>query len=202
MPPGRNLVPRHWGSRVCGALLGCMGTVAPAPAEPVPYEMDRENSAVFFEISTLGLWQVSGHFHDFDADIHFDPEDIAASRIEIRVRVDSVDSGSNWADRIIRGGRFLHAEQHPELVFRSTRVALTGENAARVTGMLTVRGVSREETVEAEMEMLEPVGGRDVRTIRARGTFDRTRYGIDYATPFVSRDIVLELWARIQVRQQ
>lgn len=188
------------GLRAAGALFGCAFAVSAASPGPVPYGMDRENSAVLFEVSTLGLWSVSGRFHDFDADIHFDPEDFAASRIEISVRVESVDSGSNWADRIIRGERFLYAARYPELTFRSIRVEPTGENSARVTGMLTVRGVSREETVDATMESLEPAGGHDVRTIQARGSFDRTRYGIDYATPFVSRNIALVLSARIEER--
>ena len=86
---------------------------------------------------------VRGHFKDVHGRLEFDPGDPAASRVEVTIDAGKVWSGEPARDAHLRSADFLDVEHHPEITFRSTAVAVLGSHDFRVTGDLSIRGVTR-----------------------------------------------------------
>lgn len=168
--------------------------VLPAAAEP--YVMDKSHAQVTFSVDHLGFSMVNGWFREFDAEIDFDPDAIEESSVRFAIQADSVDTG--WPDRDahIRGEDFLHVEEHPEITFVSKEIELTSENTAEVTGDVTIRGETNEETFEVTLNKIGPSPFDEDQTIAGftvTGEIDRTAYGVSFAAPAVGVTIPVRI---------
>jgi polyisoprenoid-binding protein YceI len=91
-------------------------------------------------------------------------------------------------DEHIRGADFLDVENHPEIIFESTAIELVSEDMAEVTGDVTIKGVTNEETFTVKLNRLGPSPFNEEQTIAGftiTGEIDRTDYGVSYAAPAV-----------------
>jgi len=153
-----------------------------------PWKLDKSHAHVTFEVGHLGFSTVHGQFREFDARIDFDPDNIEAATVEFTIQAASVDTLWEARDDHIRGKDFLHVEQHPEITFVSTSVEPTGAESAEITGNLTIRGVTREITLEAALNKIGPSPFDQSQTIAGftvTGQIDRTLFGVNYAAPAV-----------------
>ena len=112
------------------------------------YTIDPTHSQVGFVARHLMVSKVRGAFDEFAGRIHLDAADPAQSSAEIVIQVASVDTRNAQRDGHLRSSDFFAIDEYPEIVFRSTRVERTGEETVRVTGDLTVRGVTRPVAVD------------------------------------------------------
>lgn len=128
---------------------------APAPASQ-PWKIDRSHAHVTFMADHLGFSVVHGQFREFDADILFDPEDIAATQLSVTIDAASVETFWPERDRHIRSRDFLNVEQHPTITFVSTKVEKTSDATARITGDLTMVGQTRPVTFDATLVKIGP----------------------------------------------
>ncbi|MGM0585394.1 MAG: YceI family protein [Pseudomonadota bacterium] len=168
--------------------------VLPAAAEP--YVMDKAHAQVTFRVDHLGFSMVTGWFREFDAEIDFDPDAIEESSVAFTIQADSVDTGWPDRDEHIRGEDFLHVEEHPEITFVSKEVELTSENTAEVTGDVTIRGATNEETFEVTLNNIGPSPFNEDQTIAGftvTGEIDRTAYGVSFAAPAVGVTIPVRI---------
>jgi polyisoprenoid-binding protein YceI len=92
---------------------------------------------------------VRGHFKDVHGLIEFDPDHPTALAIEATIQVDKLWSGEPQRDDHLRSADFLDAARHPTITFKSTGCACVGASDYRVSGTLTIRGISRP--VELDM---------------------------------------------------
>lgn len=129
---------------------------------PVRWTIDPTHSSVEFAVKHLMISTVRGRFKDVAGAIVFDPAAPDGASIEARIAVASVETGAADRDNHLRSGDFFDAENHPELTFVSRRVEPKGDDRFAVVGDLTIRGVTREVTldVEREGEAIDPWGGR------------------------------------------
>jgi polyisoprenoid-binding protein YceI len=171
-----------------------LGLAAPAAAEP--YVLDKSHAHVMFSVDHLGFSEVHGQFRAFDAEIDFDPEAVEQTRVRFVIDAASVDTFWAKRDEHIRGEDFLDVSNHPEIVFASTSVEQIGEDTAEITGDLTIRGVTREVTLDARLNKLGPSPFDETRTVAgfsAEGEIDRTDFGITYAAPAVGAIIPIRI---------
>lgn len=118
------------------------------------YAFDKKGAHQFvtFKISHLGYSWLYGRFNDFDGQFIYDAENPENSSVEVTIDTGSVDSNHAERDKHLRNEDFLYVDEHPEATFRSTRVVLDDDgNAADIIGDFTLRGVTREVTLEAEL---------------------------------------------------
>jgi polyisoprenoid-binding protein YceI len=118
------------------------------------YAFDKEGSHQFimFKISHLGYSWLYGRFNEFDGEFVYDAADPKQSSVEVTVDTASVDSNHGKRDKHLRSEDFLYADEHPEASFKSKRVVLGDDgDEAKIIGDLTLRGVTREITLDAEM---------------------------------------------------
>jgi polyisoprenoid-binding protein YceI len=104
-------------------------------------------SAEFCARHMMVTW-VRGSFKNIDGALRFDPENPADSSVEVHIDAASLWSGDEARDGHLRNEDFLDVENHPTISFVGDDVALQSHNEFRVTGDLTLRGVTRKATLE------------------------------------------------------
>lgn len=118
----------------------------PRPA----WTLDTAHSLVEFSARHMGISVVKGHFDRFEATVDFDEEDVTKSSIQLTLEAGSINTGNAKRDADLQSAQFLNVEQFPEIIFSSTRVEAGGAAGYRLTGDLTICGVSRPVTLEVE----------------------------------------------------
>ena len=91
---------------------------------------------------------VRGHFKDVHGTLDFDPENPAATSIEVMIDARGLWSGVPARDDHLRSADFLDVENHPTITFRGKGVELVGANEGKLRGELTIRGVTRPVTLD------------------------------------------------------
>jgi len=178
------------------SLLVLATTTALAAAVPVvqaePYTLDKSHTAITFTIDHLGFSLTHGRFADFEAEIDFDSDDPSKSSVKFTIVAPSIDTGWAKRDEQVRSADFLNTDRHPEIVFISTGIDVTGDDTATMTGDLSLNGKTREETFEVTLRKLAPSPfGEELMTAGfvAEGTIDRTEYGISYGAGAIGNEI-------------
>ncbi len=118
-----------------------------APLMAHEWKIDSAHSEIVFEIKHI-YSTVRGHFTDFTGNIFFDPENLAKSRFDITVKVDSIDTRNGKRDNHVRSDDFFASGKFPTMTFTSSRVSHAGGNKYLLEGQMTVKDVSQNLTVE------------------------------------------------------
>lgn len=122
-----------------------------ASTRPVPvgtWNVDPKHSAVFFHVRHMGVAKVRGQFKSYAGKIEVTEGSITASGT---VDVDSVDSNEAKRDGHLRSPDFFDVENFPELSFSATSVTDSGDRTLTLLGDITIRGVTREIELKAEI---------------------------------------------------
>jgi polyisoprenoid-binding protein YceI len=136
-------------SAVSLALAG----VAHADEHSGIYAFDNKDTHQFitFKISHLGYSWLYGRFNDFDGQFEYDADNPENNSVSVTVDTASIDSNHAERDKHLRSEDFLYVSEFPEATFKSTRIVVDEEGEADIIGDLTLRGVTREITLDAEM---------------------------------------------------
>jgi polyisoprenoid-binding protein YceI len=128
------------------------------------YTVDPAHSRIGFVARHAMVTKVRGSFAEFDARAHIDAEDLSRSSATVTIKVDSVDTRNDQRDAHLRGNDFFDAATYPEIGFASTQVEPVGDDVLRVTGDLTIKGVTRPVTVDFTFEgsAVDPFGNHRV----------------------------------------
>src|SRR5215210_3581091 len=131
-------------------------TTAAAPAAVNPdlaaltgdYTIDPAHSAIGFVARHAMVTNVKGKFLDFTGSLHLDGSDPSASTASIDVKMDSIDTGSADRDAHLKGSDFFKTDEFPTMTFRSTSAQALGGDDYRITGDLSVLGVTKPITID------------------------------------------------------
>jgi polyisoprenoid-binding protein YceI len=185
---------------LCAALkaaatiaLAAGPAVAAAPAAPPPpvggYFMDKAHTSVTFRVSHLGFSHYTASFRTVDGRLTFDPARPAAMKVEAAIAVPSLQLNAppaGFHDQLMSKAWF-DAAQFPTMTFRSTKVEPTGPHAAKVTGELTLHGVTKPVVLEVTYNggyppmQFDPGGARI--GFSAHGVLKRSAFGISSGIP-------------------
>ena len=167
---------------IAATTLGSL-MLAAGLAQAADYQIDKQgqHASVNFKISHLGYSWIYGRFNDFEGTFSWDADKPESSAINVTVNTESVDTNHAERDKHIRGEDFLNVSENATATFTSTGVEVTGDNSAKVTGDLTLNGVTKPVVLDANFigEGEDPWGGY-------RAGFDATTtlkladFGIDY----------------------
>jgi polyisoprenoid-binding protein YceI len=91
---------------------------------------------------------VRGCFKNIHGTLEFDPENPRHSSVEAIINAKELWSGESYRDAHLRSADFLDVDNYPEITFKGNQVELIGDHDARVTGDLTIRGVTRKATLD------------------------------------------------------
>lgn len=108
------------------------------------------HTAAEFRARHMMVTHVRGHFKDIHGTMEFDPENPTAASLEARIEVAKLWTGEPQRDAHLKSADFLDAQNHPQIIFRSTLVRQPGCNHFSLIGKVTIRGVSREVSLDVE----------------------------------------------------
>ncbi|MGQ7274279.1 YceI family protein [Marinobacter sp. V034] len=134
--------------------LAMVGGVQAADEASGTYAFDKKGNHQFvmFKISHLGYSWLYGRFNEFDGQFKYDAENPGNSSVEVSIDTESVDTNHAERDKHIRSDDFLATGEFPEATFKSKRIVMDDDgDEADIIGDLTLHGVTKEITLEAEM---------------------------------------------------
>ena len=144
--------------------------------------VDPVHSNVDFSVKHMMISRVKGTFHQFDATIEADPTDLTTANIEFTVDLSSIDTRNKDRDGHLLSADFFDVEKHPKMTFKATKIVKKDEGDYEVTGELTIRGTTREETFDVEFEGVakDPMTGAEKAGFSAEGKIKRSDYGLTW----------------------
>ncbi len=111
------------------------------------FKVDSVHSFVLFSVQHLGVANTYGRFNDISGTVVFDKDNPSKSSVELSVPVESLDTNNSKRDQSLKTPDFFDAKQFPTVTFKSTKVEGSGD-ALKVSGDLTIRGVTKPLTVD------------------------------------------------------
>jgi polyisoprenoid-binding protein YceI len=166
-------------------------TAALAPDVPAgDYQMDPAHSSLIFRVDHMGFSKYTLRFRRFDAQLRFDPRNLTATQLSATVEPRSIetdfpDPKYNF-NAELAGPQWLDAAKFPEIAFRTTRVEDLGNQAMRVHGELSMRGVTRPIVLDATYNggyVGHPMDPHARVGFSARGLLRRSEFGISGGIP-------------------
>jgi polyisoprenoid-binding protein YceI len=155
------------------------------------WAIDPAHSKIGFAVKHMGIATVRGEFGEFEGTLEIG-EDLASARAYGTVRAGSVDTNQPQRDEHLRSPDFFDVEQHPELRFESTRIEPVDDETFRITGDLTLHGVTREVVLTADVLGTEtdPQGNERV-GLEVTGQLSRDDYGMKFNQALGSGNVVV-----------
>jgi polyisoprenoid-binding protein YceI len=120
---------------------------APSPTQ---WQIDPAHSAAHFSVRHLMISNVRGEFGKVSGNVVLDPSDLTKSTVEVSVDTMSIDTREPQRDEHLRSADFFDVANHPAITFRSKQITAAGAGRFKVTGDLTIRGVTRAVTFDVD----------------------------------------------------
>jgi len=176
------------------ALITTAASAAEVPQAgtgPIPagsYTLDKPHASLLFKVDHLGFSHWTARFTSFDARLQFDPARPEADRVTVKIDPASItpDNPPPGFVAALQGAQWLNAGQFPQMTYESTRVQAVGKNGLRITGELTLRGVTRPVVLEATFNggyIGHPMDPHARIGFSAHGTLKRSEFGIAFGIP-------------------
>lgn len=181
--------------RIIITLAALAFMAAPAKAEIVTYELDKPHTQILFFVEHMQVSISSGEFLDYEGTLNIDMAHPTNSSADITIHTASIDMGSEKWDDHMKNEDFFHVEEYPAMTFKSTGVQMTGDTTAKMTGDLTMLGVTKPVTLDVTFrgEGKHAYSGKDLIGFSATGNIKRSEWGMDYGIPNVGDDIELRI---------
>ncbi|HZH02488.1 MAG TPA: YceI family protein [Myxococcaceae bacterium] len=157
------------------------------------YDIDTTHSTVQFTVKHLMVTNVKGEFSKFRGTVDIDEKDPTKSKAETVIETASVDTREPKRDEHLRSPDFFDAAKNPEMTFRSKSIRKAGTNKYKVTGDLTLKGVTKEVVLDAEMparEVKDPYGNLK-RGLTAATKINRKDFGLTWNAPVEAGGVVV-----------
>lgn len=177
------------------SLLVLLAFSAAAHADTL--KIDPVHSTVGFKIRHL-FANVTGRFTDVSGTINVDADHPENAAVEATIGIKSIDTANAKRDQDLRGSNFFDADKFPTMTFKSTKVAVNGQEAD-VTGDLTLHGVTKPVTLHVKFIGKGPgMMGGITTGWEAAGSLKRSDYGLTWTktiegTQLVGDDVSIDL---------
>ena len=167
----------------------------PAKVEGGSYAVDSNHTQVMFSVSHMGFSTYTGTFSGADGELTLDPKTASASALKVSVPVKSVMTTSSKLDEELRSADWLDAGQFPDMTFVSTKVAPAGKGKAKVTGDLTIHGVTKPATLEVSFvgAGVNPLDKKYTVGFEAKGDVKRSDFGVKKYVPLIGDTLHLSI---------
>ncbi|MFI5293792.1 MAG: YceI family protein [Thermodesulfovibrionales bacterium] len=159
------------------------------------WNIDPDHSVASFAVRHLMITNIRGTVTGVTGTILFDPAALENSSVEASLPLAGLSTGNKKRDEHLMSADFFDVGRFPTITFRSTKVEKTGINRGKITGDLTLHGVTRSVTMEAEYfgPIKSPVdlGGETTMGFAASVTINREDFEIMWNLPFDNGNLVV-----------
>jgi polyisoprenoid-binding protein YceI len=166
-----------------------------AMAQTQTWYLDPPHSAAQFSVRHLGISTIRGTFTKVGGVVVDDPSDLSKASVDVTIDASSVDTRVDMRDKDLRSDHFFDVAKYPTITFKSKRVEAAGAGKLKVTGDLTMHGVTKEVVLDVDgptPPMKDPRGNSH-RGVSATATISRADYGMTFDAPMVGDEIAIQL---------
>lgn len=164
-------------------------------AQSETWQLDPPHSAAQFSVRHMGISTVRGTFAKVGGTIQYDPADPAKTSIDVTIDTASVDSRNSMRDNDLRGPHFFDVEKYPTLTFRSKRIEPAGTGKLKITGDLTIHGVTKEVMLDVDGPTgpIKDPRGNSHMGAAATAKVDRRDFGMSADAGMIGDDVTITL---------
>ena len=169
--------------------------VGAASAQVQTWNIDSAHTAAQFSVRHLGISTVRGAFTKVSGTVQYDAANPAKTVIDATIDASSIDTRVEMRDKDLRSASYFDVEKFPSITFKSKKVEVAGAGKLKVTGDLTIHGVTKEAVLDVEgpsAPMKDPWGNNRVGA-SASTKINRQDYGVSGGTPMVGDEIPITI---------
>ncbi len=165
------------------AFIAAAALLAPFNVLAATYNLDPAHSSIEFKVKHLMITNVKGVFEKFKGTVFIDEKDISRSKVDVTIEMASVNTNIAKRDDHLRSPDFFDAAKFPTMTFVSTKVEGSGADKLKVTGNLTIKGVTKAVILNVDGptgEIKSPQG--DIkRGASATAKINRQDFGVSWS---------------------
>lgn len=157
------------------------------------YQIDAAHSSLQFSVRHLMVSNVRGTFSGVTGTVSYDPDKPGETMIDANIDVNSVNTNDEKRDGHLKGPDFFDVAQYPVMSFKSKKVEGAGPGAHKVTGDLTLHGVTKEVTLDVEDlsgESKDPWGNTKIGAV-VKGKVKRSDFGLSWNAPLETGGVLV-----------
>ena len=177
--------------------LAVLAFAAPTFAAPENYTIDPNHTNIIWQVSHFGFSNPNGKFASATGTLVLDEAAAATSRVEVKLDLNGMVTGLPKFDEHIKGSDFLNVAQFPTATFVSTKVEQLSEQTARVTGNLTLHGITKPVTMNVRLNKIgvNPIISKKTAGFTALMVIKRSDFGISAYIPNVADEVKVAIEA-------
>jgi polyisoprenoid-binding protein YceI len=180
------------------AAAACTIAAAPAAHAQDTWTIDSAHANASFSVRHLGISNVTGQFNKVTGTVMFDEKDATKSKVDATVDVNSIDTRNTSRDSDLKSDGFFDVAKYPTLTFVSTSVTSDGPGKLKMTGNLTMHGVTKVVTFDVDgpsAAIADPFNKTGKRAgASATTTINRRDFGIEkYPAAMIGDDVKITL---------
>lgn len=170
-------------------------------AKPLAYTIDPGHTATVFSWSHFGFSTPSANFSDIQGTITVDNEKPANSSVNVTIPVSSINTNVKALDEHIQKAEFFDVEKYPNITFKSTKVQALGKNKYKITGDLTIKGVTKPVVLDAVLnkQAVHPMTKLQTIGFNATTSFNRSAFNVGAYVPNVGDKITVNITTEASV---
>jgi polyisoprenoid-binding protein YceI len=176
-------------------VAGLLGAAVSAQAAPVTYKLDPGHTMVLFSWNHFGYSNPTANLGLGEGTLVFDEQHPAQSRVEVTLPLAQLDTHVPDLDKHLKKADFFDADKYPVVTFKSTAVQALGDHKFKVTGNLTVHGVTRPVVLDATLNKVGPHPMTKAPSIGfdATASIKRSDFGVGAYVPNVSDELSIRI---------
>jgi polyisoprenoid-binding protein YceI len=181
--------------RVLLPLLAVALLMSAASAQVQTWNIDPNHTAAQFSVRHLGISTVRGAFTKVTGTVQFDPANPSRTVIDASIDANSIDTRVEMRDNDLRSPNYFDVAKFPTLTFRSKKVEAGEAGKLKVTGDLTIHGVTKEAVLDVEgpsAPIMDPWGNQRMGA-SASTRINRQDFGVSGGGPMVGDDISITI---------
>ena len=178
-------------------------TQNPVEVRSGSYVLDPAHGKITWSVDHMGFSTYVGQFTDVAATLDLDVRNPSATTLSATIDTDSVGTLNDQLDSHLRTADFLDTANFPQAQFAATSIRLIDRDSAAITGNLTLRGVTRPATIEADFNQagINPVDQKYSLGFDGETTIKRSDFGINYGLPMLGDEVTLNLEAEFKLNE-
>jgi polyisoprenoid-binding protein YceI len=168
--------------RTITAIAAAMLVTLPVTAAPSQWAIDSAHASAQFAVKHLMISTVRGQFHGVTGTVNWDDKDITKSTVDVSIDMNTVDTQEPNRDKDLKSENFFDVAKYPTMTFKSKRIEQAGAGKLKVTGDLTIHGVTKEVTLDVEgptAPIKDPWGKTRV-ALNATASVNRQDFGVKW----------------------
>lgn len=169
----------------------------------IKWTSDPAHSEILFKVKHMMITNVKGEFRKFSIDAESDGNKFIASSIKVTIDSASVFTNVDDRDNHLRSADFFDVENHKELIFTGTSMSASDDENFKLTGNLTIRGISKEVTLEVEFGGInKDPWGNEKAGFSVSGKINRKDWGLNWNAALEAGGVLVSDEVRINAEVQ